>query len=185
MGLIRPRQARQSSNGGRPRGFTLVEVMVAIMTLLVALIALFGAIVGQATLNEHARNLTWAINDANRVMERLRQLNTGCTTPSVAVPSECETDGDGDNNDPCASWDAWLNGPVAGGKSIQPNELVVLTTTGANPLPITVAICWRHRGRTLGECSWSGVQLSPNDADGDGLIESPAMLSTLMTCRRQ
>lgn len=174
------------------QGFTLIELLIGAATLAIAIVALLGAFFGQITLNEHARNMTWAINDANRVMERLRQVNSaggaGCPTPSIAVPAEC-----GDGDDPCPAaaaptngWDTWL--ADNGDKSIRPdqanNELVVVTPTGGpDPLTITVAICWRHRGRILGECVDNGPGLQVNDADADGIIESPAMLTTLMTCR--
>jgi len=160
--------------------FTLVELLIGMVMLVIAITALLGAFLGQTTLNEHARNLTWAMNDASRVMERLRQQNSaaGCTTPSAATPAGFLT------------WDAWLADTSAtggGGKSIQPtpavNELVWVTSSGTDPLQITVAVIWRHRGRVIGEGTWNGAQLVPNDADGDGIIESPAMLSTLMTCR--
>jgi len=176
MPSIRPR---------RDRAFTLAELIIGAAVLAIAITALLGAFLGQTTLNEHARNLTWAINDANRVMERIRQLNTGCAgAPSSAVPSEC-----GDGDDACASWDAWLDDPVAGGgKSLEPdpdnNELLVPTAVAGDPLQITVAVCWRHRGRIIGECEANGAALTQDDADGDGTIESPAMLSTLMTCRQ-
>lgn len=198
-------------------GFTLVELIIGAAMLAIAITALLGAFLGQVTLNEHARNLTWAINDANRVMEQLRLRNT----------SSCAGEG---NTEPTAlppgftSWDDWLESAAGGGKSIQPtpnvNERIAVTcqdnatpanrcgTVGApaqvgtdeipgfypaantpyDPIRVTVAVCWRHRGRTLGECAWDGAQLTPNDAapvgDGDGVIESPAILSTLMTCRR-
>ncbi len=196
---------RPTSSGG----FTLAEVMLAAAMLTVAIVALLGAFIGQNMLNEHARNLTWAINDASRVIERLRELNTGaaCAAPDARAPGAY------------ATWDAWLadaaNG--GGGKSIQPNpasnERIFVTCrdnnapnaacgttdqvragewvsqgidTNFDPIQITVAVCWRHGQRTIGECTWNaGTQtLNANDADGDGVIESPGMLSTVMTCRR-
>ena len=162
------------------RGFTLVELLIGAVILMIGIVAMLSVLVSQSTLNEHARNVTWALNDANRVMERLRQQNSGsgCTTPSAAAPTGF------------ASWDVWLADTTAsggGGKSVQPtpatNELVVLTSSGSDPLTLTVSVCWRHRNRTLGECSWTGTQLTPSDTNGNGVIESPAMLSTLMTCR--
>jgi len=178
------------------RGFTLAELLIGATMLAIAIAALLGAFLGQTILNEHARNLTWAINDANRVMERLRQQNTGagCTTPSWTAPNECDpggisacvdTDADASRT---TAWDDWLSDTVGGGKSIQPdpltNELVVVTATGTDPIQLTVAVCWRHRNRVIGECTWNGAALAANDADGDGVIDSLAMLSTVMTCRR-
>ncbi|MDP3703108.1 MAG: hypothetical protein Q8R78_01795 [Candidatus Omnitrophota bacterium] len=175
-----------------------MEVVLGGMALSVAIAAILGAYIGQLTLNEHARNLSVAIQDANRVIERIRQQNTsaaGCTTAPSALPPGG-----------FATWDVWLDdtSPTGGGgKSIypdpnpavnEPHELVVLTSqnrdgspllAGANPIRVTAAVCWRHRNRTLGECTWSGTSLSANPgAGGDPLAtESPAMLTTLVTCR--
>ena len=188
----------------RSSGFTLAEIVLGAMVLEVAAAAILGAYVGQVTLNEHARNLSLAIQDANRVIERVRQANSNCgANPPTAAAQ-----------DAAANWDAWVN--ANGGKSIQPNpannELIVVTCQNNNvaqycpaaqmgtewhaagpagtvdPLRVTVAICWRHRNRTIGECAWDGVNLTANDTlpmpnDTANVIDSPAMLTTLVTCR--
>ena len=161
-------------------GIFLAELIVGALILGVAIMALLGAFAGQATVNEHTRNLFWAANDARRVMEGLRRLNTGaaCTQPPTASPVGF------------ADWDAWLADTTVnggGGKTLQfdpatEERVIVTTTPGADPMPVTVAVCWRHRRRILGECA--GTPLVPNDANGDGIISSPAMLSTFMTCRK-
>lgn len=164
---------------GERRGLTLVELLVGALVLSVAIVALLGAFLGQLTLSEHARRLAWAGNDASRVLEQVRRQNSGgaCTTPSATPPAGF------------GSWDAWLADATAaggGGKSIQPaaDELVVVTRVGANPLTVTVAVCWRHRNRILGECTGAGALAQNPGAGGDPLVtESPAMLSTLITCR--
>ncbi|MBI1992395.1 MAG: hypothetical protein HYY90_00495 [Candidatus Omnitrophica bacterium] len=165
----------------RSRGLTLMELLIGALLLAVGIVTLLETFVRQQTLNEHARNLSWAMNDATRVMEEIRQQNSGdaCAVPSLTPPAGF------------ASWNAWLadasvNG--GGGKSVQPNpateELIVPSGSGTDPISLTVAVCWRHRGRVIGECRWDGAQLVPNDADGNGVITSPAALSTLLTCRR-
>ena len=165
----------------RGTGFTLVELTIGASILLLAIVTLLNAFGRQSILNTHSRNLTWAMNDASRVMERLRQQNSGssCLTPTVAPPAGF------------ASWDAWLGDTTVnggGGKSIQPapltNELIVMSTSGADPLQVTAAVCWRSQERTLGECQWNGAQLVPNDTDGNGIITGPATVATLVTCRR-
>jgi len=197
------------------RGVTLIEMLLAAMTLAIAISALLGAFLGQLTLKEHANNLSLAIHDANRIIEQIRQDNLNCQTPSID-PSD-----PADPGDTPTSWDSWLEAQSPG-KSI-PNtnanagQLIVVTcrsrdgsascgtggtraqvgsgewsvSTGAttfNPIQITVSVCWRHRNRTIGECSWSGSALSPADTPSPpnvvtGVIESPASLTTLVTCR--
>jgi Tfp pilus assembly protein PilV len=160
-------------------GLTLVELVVGVLIFAVAIMSMFGVSANQLTLNEHARYLAWATNDAARVVEQLRKQNSGsgCVAPSAAVPGGF------------ASWDAWLANTGAtggGGKSVVGDELVVVTSSGANPLAVSVAVCWRHRERVLGECTWNGAALAANpSAGGDPAVtESPAMVSTRITCRR-
>ena len=207
---------RRSRPSGRGTGFTLIEVVLGVLTLAIAAVAILGAYLGQVTLNEHARNLTFATHDANRVMERLRQDNSNCTRPAANVPAGF------------ASWDAWLASTAAtggGGKSVQRNDTAgsalgtaervevscnsqdgttnCSTNAGdaafaanslanalqLDPIRITVAVCWRHRNRTLGECTWNGATLTASEAvsmpasSESTAIDSPAMLSTLVTCR--
>ncbi|MBI3323989.1 MAG: type II secretion system protein [Candidatus Omnitrophica bacterium] len=169
------------------RAFTLAELIIGAAVLAIAITALLGAFIGQTTLNEHARNLTWAINDANRVMERIRQVNSGagCVSPTAGATAVTECGGAA-----CADWDAWLT--ANGGKSIQPdpanNERVVVTPGVGDPLQVTVAVCWRHRGRIIGECRANGAGLIEDEAlvvpNDSNAIDSPAMLTTLMTCRQ-
>ena len=181
--LVRFTQRQPTASGpGRSTGLTLVELLVGIWILVISIVPLLTAFVGQATVNEHARNLTWAMNDATRVMERLRELNVGCATPTAlatALPvAEC-------GGVACASWDAWLAAATGGGgKSIQPtpavNELVVLNPpVGTDPLQVSVAVCWRHRSRPFGGCAWNGAGFNPPAA----AITSPAILTTSITCR--
>jgi len=202
-------------------GFTLIELVLAIMTLVIALSAILGAYISQSTLNEHARNLSLAVQDANRIIEQVRQLNVGCgQTPSVVPPIQVS----GPPIVRYQNWDAWLNettlGTGGGPKSLQPvgatAEVIAVTcqsenalptlpsycpvtqmgsewhTAGAagtaDPLRVTVAVCWRQKGRTIGECTWNGTVLTPVDGsngpnDFASVIESPAMLTTLVTCR--
>ena len=162
------------------RGFTLIECLLSLVVVLLGMLAVLNTHVSQTALSEHARNTSLGLQDVTRVIERVRQQNggVGCATPSVAAPAGF------------ASWDAWLNDTGAtggGGKSIQPNpttqELVAVTSSGTDPITVTVATCWRHRNRTIGECTWNGSALSASDTNGDGRITSPAALSTVVTCR--
>jgi len=185
------------------RGFTLIEIILGALTLAIAAAALLGAFLGQITLNEHARNLSLAIHDANRVLEQIREENVACATkvPVIEPPGAA------------TSWDAWLN---AQGKSVPSinvtaEERIFVTcesrtqlqycglnqmgsgewhagvspvSSNLDPVRVTVAVCWRHRQRTLGECTWNGTTLNANAGGSDpSVLESPAMLTTLVTCR--
>ena len=166
---------RRTSRRGEV-GVTLTELLVTVGIFLIGIAAIYLASFGQLTLNEHSRNLSWAVNDANRVIERMRRQNRGCTTPNVGPPVDLPPpDGTGV---PFAIWDAWLGSTTlggGGGKSLPAaaNEnIFVSPPTGADPEPVTVAVCWQHRGRTIGTCA------GPLSA-----ITSPAMLTTSITCR--
>lgn len=183
MNAGRFRQAARRLPARLARGLTLVELVLGGGMLVVAFTGLLQAWLSQLTLSEHSRYLSWAVNDADRVMERIHQQNAvaTCSVPTVTPPVGF------------ASWDAWLADTTAGGgggKSIQPNpavnELIVPSISGTDPIQVSIAVCWRNRGRTLGECTWNGAALSPNPAAGGNpaVTESPAMLSTLVSCRR-
>lgn len=239
-------RSRHSLRRRPAAGFTLVEIMLGAAIMAIALVALLGAFFGQAYLNEHARNLTAAMNDATRIMERVRQQNEGtsCTTPSARPPTgeswnawlntqapgksvdipdrntyemivvtcqnETGTTYCGNNQTGTAEWEPWYQGvgTTTGGKQ-------AAVTTAFNPIRVSVAVGWRQRQRVLGaanagreftytagrsvqtcvpgqgkfgppECTTTTIaeklEIGP-DADGDGIIESQALLSTLVTCR--
>lgn len=195
-GMINPEQAVYRQHQASA-GFTLIEFLLGGLVLAIAITAILGAYIGQVTLNEHARNLSLAIQDANRVIEQMRQdTSSGCTSPPTLVAPAPGGAGAGLTN----GWNAWINAS----KSLQPdptnNELVVVTcqaSAGGNaldcdtpltdPVRVTVAVCWRHRNRIIGECTALGAALQPNPGAAGGadaqVTESPAMLTTLVTCR--
>ncbi len=172
---------------GKRSGLTLLEVAVSMSMLAVGVAALLGGFSGQMMLTEHSRNLSLALNDAERVMEQIRQHNqNGCTAPSVLAPVQ-----DPGTGTRFASWDAWLADAGAnggGGKSLRPDSVTMELVpppviTGTNPLDVTVLACWVHRGRVIGECRINGTQLEVFDVNGDGTLTSPVMVRSEVTCR--
>jgi hypothetical protein len=157
-------------------GLTLVELLIGSAVLAAAAMAFVTALMHQMILLEHSRNVTWATIDAARVLERLRLQNSGGVCMGVAPPAGF------------ADWDAWLQAPIGaggGGKTIQPdpsnNERVAVNPpVGADPLVVTVAVCWRHRGRLIGTCVPNGAALAD---DPDGVTDSPALIASQFTCR--
>jgi type II secretory pathway pseudopilin PulG len=189
---------------------TLVEVVLGAVMLAVVAAAILGAYLSQLALNEHSRNVTLAAQDAIRVVERIREQNTG----TAGAGNTCGAGFPNAISPVAPNWDAWLAG--AGGKSfaVAANERVVVTCRDsanavycnspqwgatewtptatpvaggptADPIRVTVSVCWSHRGRTLGECN--PVTLAPNNAlpmvNDTAAIDSPVMLTTLVTCR--
>jgi len=138
------------------RGFTLVEIMMGASILAVVLVALGGAFSGQSFLNSNARNLNLAMNDATRIMEEIRRLNTagsGCASgiPVATPPGHSVIAAVSTNN----SWDAWLQraGTTGGGgKSVQ--------TINANTQEVVAVTC---QDGTVDACA-AGQPVSCADA---------------------
>lgn len=188
---------------------TLVELLIAISVLTIAVAAIFVAQLGQVALSDHARNLSVAIGDANRVLEEIRRQNAKCGSPSAAPPPSATR----------PSWDDWLADTGAsggGGKNLPPslNERVIVTCrsqdntafcvksqvgnpsssewhyalsplSGApsDPMRVTVAVCWSDRGRIFGECKWSAGNAPPLVPDDNlaypGGSDTPNVIDSL------
>ncbi|MFH1777912.1 MAG: prepilin-type N-terminal cleavage/methylation domain-containing protein [Candidatus Omnitrophota bacterium] len=54
--------------------FTLIELMIACTIMIITIVGIFGVYQNCGVLNESARNLTVAINDARIVLERMKTL---------------------------------------------------------------------------------------------------------------
>ncbi|MBI4341103.1 MAG: hypothetical protein HY598_02335, partial [Candidatus Omnitrophica bacterium] len=65
-----------------------------------------------------------------------------------------------------------------------------------DPIRVTVAVCWRHRNRVVGECKWDAgtsswdatpstwdLEVAYPGTDTADVIESPAMVGTVVVCR--
>lgn len=61
------------------KGFTLIELMMGVAILLVSGLALLSGFLGSMFLNNSSNNLTTAVNDAQYVLEQVRDLDyTSC-----------------------------------------------------------------------------------------------------------
>lgn len=114
-------------------GFTLLELMIGVAVLIIALVGLIAAYIGCFSLNENARNLTIAVNDAQCVMEEIRDINI----PTNIIAQD---------------WTSWAatDPPSGGGCNRLDNETIIVTYpsgTGAIPLEILVTVNWTERGR--------------------------------------
>jgi prepilin-type N-terminal cleavage/methylation domain-containing protein len=164
------------------KGFTLVELMLAGAILTVALVGLLGSYLLSFNLNETAKNLTSYTYAVEQQIEEIRGHNFGMIFNDY-------------NNTVFRANDAAL----LAGNPVQISFTPNLETAGSirvdnsdpNLLRITVSMCWRQQGgRIIGEDNGSGGGIALNgtldgaeDANGNNIIDSPAMIVTLMTNR--
>ena len=117
------------------RGFTLIEVMVSILTFAVAMIAFSTLFVTTARLNEASRNLTQAVNDARVLMEAMRDRaqSVGLAGPGGVT----------------LTYPQGANLAPAFGLASLVNESITATyaNPNADPLPVTVQVSWQESGR--------------------------------------
>lgn len=107
------------------KGFTLIELMIALLVLTLAIVGYVGAnVIAQRNSGEmHER--TVAIQDANRVIEQMRDTSRTGTFPGNVVSLYPQA------------------GVVAGINNLT-NEQITVTyaNTTANPLDATITVTW-------------------------------------------
>lgn len=153
-------------------GFTLIELMIAVVVLVVAVLGLLGAYFSYFNLNESARDLTTAINHAQCVMEEIRDRNI----PAFVAAED---------------WTSWAQTDLVDGggscNSLDGESISVWYPQGqdAVPLEIVVTVCWRAKGgRIIGEDSnLNGSIDGSEDENGNERLDSPAQLVTLLVER--
>ena len=113
------------------RGFTLAEVVVAAGILIFALCSLVSSLIGFMVLAEIARDKTVAINDAQQIMEQIRDTAfssiIGTNWASWAITNGCNT----------------LNSEQAAVTFSYPGS------PSTDLLQITVTVNWRTRDRPM------------------------------------
>lgn len=105
------------------KGFTLLELAIASGILTVAILGLLAALQSPFALNEAAKETTIASEDASRVIEEIRVISFLSITTT--------------------NWTTWAQ---TNGLTRLSNETVTVTTSGTNPLGITVQVQWTSLG---------------------------------------
>jgi prepilin-type N-terminal cleavage/methylation domain-containing protein len=137
-------------------GFSLMELMIATAIFTIACIGLLGVFTGCFILNEMSRNLTLAINGAEKEMERIRNL------PFNQISAQ-----DGNIFE------------IAGIADEDSEGMVSVDDSNPNLLVVTVSVSWRQsNGRVVGgDKNLNGV------LDTGETLDSPAQLISLMANR--
>ncbi|MDP3787564.1 MAG: type II secretion system protein [Candidatus Omnitrophota bacterium] len=166
----------------KKKGFTLVELMLAAMILIVVLVALLGGYFLAFNLNETAKNLTISTYSVEQKLEEIRGYNFNLIF--------------NDYNNTMFRAD---NATLIAGNPIQIVFTPNLDTAGSvsvdnsddNLLKITVTMCWRQQGgRIIGEDNGQGGGIPLNgildgaeDANNNNIMDSPVQVVTLMANR--
>lgn len=150
-------------------GFTLLELMLAAAILIVAISGLLATYVLCFNLTETAKNTTLATTAIQFKLEEIRDHTFGDITA------------DYDNT----------TFTVSGFAAGQAMGAIYVESITTDILRVTVSVCWRQGGNRIygedngrgGGIALSGHLEGTEDIDADGIVDSPAMISTLMINR--
>lgn len=130
-------------DGGR-RGFTFMELVVAMFVFTTAALAIIGALLAAQALAEGSRNLTSAVTDARTVLERIRRDVQA--SPDVATFADPAASPEYE----AADYEAWVGSQQVAGTGFLnlTNEQVDVAygNPGGDPLDVTVTVTWTERG---------------------------------------
>ena len=121
-------------------GFTLVEVVFALMVVVIAGVWLMMAYQSSLHLSEVSQQASMALNDVRSMMERIK------TTPFTALNASFPN---GAVNGVIGAGPDLYTGVVGGyGLSVEQITVTHSPSTGADPRELIVQVQWTNRGRT-------------------------------------
>ncbi|PIQ85039.1 MAG: hypothetical protein COV74_10600 [Candidatus Omnitrophica bacterium CG11_big_fil_rev_8_21_14_0_20_45_26] len=113
------------------KGFTLVEVLLAISIIALIIMALVSVFYYTMTLHRESASRSIAMNDAIQVVEQCRFI-----ADTVGLS------GTGSVTDPNVAWSDLLSNLIA-------NETVQVSWTGTDPLEVVVTVAWLEHNRNM------------------------------------
>ena len=109
------------------RAFTLPELLLTAAILAYSLSVILVTYTKTIVLNESSRNLTTAVSHADTVMENIRNTTFGSIAANISG----------------GTWN-WNSAAItANGLTALKTEAIAVTSTGSNPLDVTVTITWQ------------------------------------------
>lgn len=124
---------RQKKNYKLCGGFTLLEIMISIAIMVGAILAISGLFLTYAVLIETSKNTTVAVNNAQAVLEAIRN-----TDPFTAA-------------NVTANYPAGVNLAPGFGFDKLNNEAIYPSYSGTDPLQITITVNWQEKTRNRSE----------------------------------
>ena len=111
------------------KGFTLIEVMISVLLVVVAIGGLWSAFLSGMLLVEGGRNMTRAAADARTLFEEMRRRSTGDLSAITTW-----------------DWTAWAQGA---GLTTLPGEsiLVTFTNVASDPVQANARVSWTEKNR--------------------------------------
>lgn len=148
----------------KKRGFSLVEVIVAIGIMAFALVGILGTYITCLTLISTSKNVNAATNAAQGIIEEIR------STPFTQIMSNYNGMIFTVNDIPSSVGVVYINNSTA--------------PANANLILATVSVCWRQGNRVIGEdANLNGVLNGGEDLNGNGIIDSTVQLKTMVVRR--
>jgi Tfp pilus assembly protein PilV len=149
-------------------GFSLAELMVATFILIIALVGILISYLKCLELNEFNKNSSYAVVAAKNRMEQIKDTDF---TQLVGAW----------NDDVFSSSDLGELDSL-GGSSRFASGVSYVDSSVSDLYEITVSVCWRQKsGRVIGEdLDLDGVLDAGEDVNGNGMIDSPVQLITLI-----
>ncbi len=163
------------------KGFTLVEVMLAVAILAFALCSILATYVSCFVLIATSKNINIATNAALGVVEEIRSHRDPCRDEGTISFTEIAN-----NNNNCTGFYPGYNGLNFILNEIPSSRGVVyVDDTDPDFLNVTVSVCWRQGGRIIGEDRDLDGRLDTGEDQSpfNGIIDSPVELVTQIANR--
>jgi type II secretory pathway pseudopilin PulG len=143
-------------------GFTLLELMIACAIIIVGLTGVLATFVTSSDLIETTKNTNLALNAEQKVLEQMRR---------------------GDFLSLYSSYNGYTFNVsnIAAGDGL---GRVTVNNSNAKRLQVDIGVCWRQRGgRIIGECVSNNTSLVFSETNANGILDSPAQITTYMAQR--